>query len=71
MKSGCAPLYLFTDVLERPWVMAGLGHGGNQHASNEYVTVQGLADFEKSMVTLLAGIAAANEPVAAAAQRAR
>lgn len=56
LKSGCAPLYLFSEVLQRPWVMAGLGHGGGQHSSNEYVTVHGLADFEKSMVTLLWGM---------------
>lgn len=57
MKSGCAPLYLFSEVLGVPWVMAGLGHGGGQHTSNEYVTVQGLLDFEKSIVTLLVGFA--------------
>lgn len=55
---GCAPFYLFTDVLNRPLIMCGLGHGARQHSSNEYITVEGIRDFEKSMVTLIEEFAA-------------
>jgi acetylornithine deacetylase/succinyl-diaminopimelate desuccinylase-like protein len=50
LMTGSAPLYLFDQVLGIPYVFGGLGHGDRQHSSNEYFTVQGLLDFEKSMV---------------------
>jgi acetylornithine deacetylase/succinyl-diaminopimelate desuccinylase-like protein len=58
---GSAPNYLFTkeEYLNVPNLAFGLGHGGNVHAPNEYLVVegkgqfQGLATFEKSFVALL------------------
>lgn len=58
---GSAPNYLFTgeDYLNVPNLSGGLGHGGNVHAPNEYMVIegkgniQGLATCEKSFVALL------------------
>lgn len=51
--AGSAPLYLFNDYLGVPWGGAGLGYGGNAHAPNEFAVVEGMKDFEKSVVTIL------------------
>lgn len=48
-----APFYTYQRVLGIPHLSAGLGHGGGSHAPNEFVTVRGLRDFEKSVATIL------------------
>ncbi len=55
-----APFDQFTDRLQLPLVLVGLGHGGNMHAPNEYMLIQpktsaiaSLADIEKAYVDLL------------------
>jgi len=53
MVAGSAPLYLFNDFLGVPWGGAGLGHGGNAHAPNEFAVVEGMKDYEKSVITML------------------
>jgi acetylornithine deacetylase/succinyl-diaminopimelate desuccinylase-like protein len=53
MATWAAPYFVFSRILELPVVSGGLGHGGRQHAANEYMTVQGLADFEKFVATFL------------------
>ncbi len=50
---GSAPFYLFTDVLGIPFAFGGLGHGGRVHSPNEYATLAGMLDHEKSMATFL------------------
>lgn len=50
---GSAPYYLFGKILGIPYVTGGLGFGSRQHTSNEFCTVQGVLDFEKSMVCYL------------------
>lgn len=50
---GSAPYYLFGKVLGIPYVTGGLGYGSRQHSSNEFCTVQGVLDFEKSMICYL------------------
>lgn len=47
--AGSAPFYLFTDVLQIPVALGGLGHGGRVHSPNEYATVAGLKDHERSI----------------------
>jgi hypothetical protein len=39
--------------LRLPVVSGGLGHGSRQHVPNEYMTVNGLRDFEKFAATFL------------------
>lgn len=51
--AGSAPFYLFTDVLEIPVVLGGLGHGGRVHSPNEYATVAGLKDHERSIAVFM------------------
>jgi acetylornithine deacetylase/succinyl-diaminopimelate desuccinylase-like protein len=53
MTAGSAPFYLFSDVLKVPWGGAGLGHGGNAHAPNEFAVVSTMKDFEKSVIATL------------------
>lgn len=50
---GSAPYYLFERILGIPYVTGGMGHGSRQHSSNEYCTVKGVLDFEKSMICYL------------------
>lgn len=52
MTAGSAPMYLFDQVLGVPWGSVGLGHGGNAHSPNEYAVVEGMKEFEKSVVTV-------------------
>ncbi|MCL4516563.1 MAG: M20/M25/M40 family metallo-hydrolase [Firmicutes bacterium] len=53
LNPGSAPYWIFERVLGIPYISGGLGHGSRQHSSDEYCTVQGLLDFEKSMVQFL------------------
>ena len=53
MTAGSAPFYLFDDVLKMPWGGTALGHGGNAHAPNEWASVRGMKEFEKSVITVL------------------
>jgi acetylornithine deacetylase/succinyl-diaminopimelate desuccinylase-like protein len=50
---GSAPFYLFSDVLGIPFAFGGLGHGGRVHSPNEYATVEGMLNHEKSVATFL------------------
>jgi hypothetical protein len=49
LNQGSAPYYVFERTLHIPYVFGGLGHGSRQHSSDEYCTVQGVLDFEKSL----------------------
>lgn len=53
MATWAAPYFVFSRILRIPVVSGGLGHGGRQHGSDEYMTVEGLRDFEKFVVTFL------------------
>jgi acetylornithine deacetylase/succinyl-diaminopimelate desuccinylase-like protein len=51
--AGSAPFYLFTRECGLPFLIGGLGHGGNAHSPNEYATVAGMKEFEKSVATFV------------------
>lgn len=53
MATWAAPYFVFSRILRIPVVSGGLGHGGRQHNPDEYMTVEGLRDFEKFVVTFL------------------
>jgi acetylornithine deacetylase/succinyl-diaminopimelate desuccinylase-like protein len=53
LHAGAAPLYLFSKVLGIPFAFGGLGHGGLSHVANEYISVEGLQLFQRSMVSFL------------------
>ncbi|EIC85289.1 M20/M25/M40 family metallo-hydrolase [Serratia sp. M24T3] len=45
---GCAPAYTFAHIAPA-FLIGGLGHGGNAHGVNEFVTLRGLARFQQSI----------------------
>jgi len=57
--AGSAPFYLFTEVLDIPTAMGGLGHGARAHSPNEYVTLEGMKEYEKSVAAFLVNLGAA------------
>ncbi len=48
-----APYFAFSRTLGLPVVSGGLGHGEKQHVANEFMTVNGLKDFEMFVATFL------------------
>lgn len=57
MATWAAPYFVFSRNLQLPVVSGGLGHGGRQHSADEFMTVEGLRDFEKFVVTFLCKMA--------------
>ena len=57
LATWAAPYFVFSRILNLPVVSGGMGHGGKQHAANEYMTVKGLLDFEKFVATFLYSVA--------------
>jgi len=55
---GCAPASAFAAVAPA-FLIGGLGHGGNAHAVNEFVTLTGLERFQRSLSLWLTGFNAA------------
>lgn len=53
LNPGSAPYYVFQRMLDMPYIAGGLGHGSRQHSSNEYCTVRGVLDFQKSVVAFM------------------
>jgi len=53
LHAGAAPLYVFSKILGIPFAFGGLGHGGLSHVANEYISVEGLRLFQRSMVSFL------------------
>lgn len=51
--AGSAPFSLFQSKLGLPFAFGGLGHGSRQHSPNEYATVEGMKNLEKSCVLFL------------------
>jgi acetylornithine deacetylase/succinyl-diaminopimelate desuccinylase-like protein len=51
--AGSAPFYAFRRILNQPFAMGGLGHGGRPHSPNEYATVEGMRLFEKSVAKFI------------------
>jgi acetylornithine deacetylase/succinyl-diaminopimelate desuccinylase-like protein len=53
MATWAVPYFVFSRILRLPVVSGGLEHGGRQHNPDEYMTVEGLRDFEKFVATFL------------------
>ena len=53
LHAGAAPMHLFSDLLGLPFAFGGLGHGLHSHAPNEFISVEGMRDFFRSMVSFL------------------
>lgn len=63
-SGGSAPWHVFTKrPLQIPLIPVGLNHGGRAHSPDEYLVIEGngqvkgLAEFEKSFVTVLSDLA--------------
>jgi acetylornithine deacetylase/succinyl-diaminopimelate desuccinylase-like protein len=50
-------LFRVSKVLGLPIICGGLGYGGRAHAANEYMSIQGLREFETFVATFLYFIA--------------
>ena len=53
MATWTAPYFVFSRILRLPVVAGGLGFGNRPHSPNEYMTVEGLREFEKWVATFL------------------
>lgn len=53
LEASATPFYLYTDVLGLPFAWGGLGWAGSSHGPDEWCSVQGLQDLEKSLATYL------------------
>lgn len=57
MEASATPYFLYTDVLGLPFVWGGLGTAGGSHGPDEWCSVQGLRDLQKSTATFLSTFA--------------
>ncbi len=53
IHAGAAPLYMFTDIVGVPYAFGGLGYGGRSHAPDEFLDVDSIGDFMRSMISFL------------------
>jgi len=60
---GAAPAYAFAPVAES-FLIGGLGHGGNAHGVDEFVTLAGIDRFLASLLAWLPALAAEADPPA-------
>ncbi len=55
--AGSGPACLFNQILGQDFLLGGLGHGGRQHAPDEYATVEGMKLHEQAVIRLLQAFA--------------
>lgn len=53
IHAGAAPMYVFSQTLGLPYAFGGVGHGGGAHGPNEYIVVDDLPPFMKSIASFL------------------
>ena len=51
IHAGAAPMYVFSETLGIPYVFGGVGHGAGSHGPNEYIMVDDVAPFMKSVAS--------------------
>ena len=57
LEPSATPYYLFSDVLGLEFATGGLGAAGGSHGPDEWCSVEGLKDLEKSLATYLVAFA--------------
>jgi acetylornithine deacetylase/succinyl-diaminopimelate desuccinylase-like protein len=57
IEASATPYYLYTDVLGLNFAWGGLGCAGGSHGPDEWCSVEGLKDLEKSVTTFLTAFA--------------
>lgn len=55
IHAGAAPMHVFSDVIGIPYAFGGVGHGAGAHGPNEYIMLDDIAPFMKSMASFLFG----------------
>ncbi len=53
MHAGAAPMYLFSEVIGIPFAFGGLGHGLYPHAPGEFLSIESMRGFLRSMASFL------------------
>jgi acetylornithine deacetylase/succinyl-diaminopimelate desuccinylase-like protein len=53
IHAGAAPMHVFSDTLGLPYVFGGVGHGGGAHAPNEYVMLDDVVPFTRTVARFL------------------
>lgn len=51
IHAGAAPMYLFSEVLGIPFAFGGVGHGAGSHGPNEYILLDDVTPFMKSVAS--------------------
>jgi acetylornithine deacetylase/succinyl-diaminopimelate desuccinylase-like protein len=59
IEASATPYYLYTEVLGLPFVWGGLGSAGGSHGPDEWCSVQGLRDLQRSTAMFLMAFAEA------------
>jgi acetylornithine deacetylase/succinyl-diaminopimelate desuccinylase-like protein len=57
IEASATPYYLYTEVLGLPFVWGGLGSAGGSHGPDEWCSLQGLRDLQRSTATFLVAFA--------------
>jgi acetylornithine deacetylase/succinyl-diaminopimelate desuccinylase-like protein len=58
IHAGAAPMYLFSEVLGVPFAFGGVGHGAGSHGPNEYILLDDVTLFMKSVASFFFGYGA-------------
>jgi acetylornithine deacetylase/succinyl-diaminopimelate desuccinylase-like protein len=53
LLASATPYYIFSNILKIPYAWGGLGIAGGSHSSNEFFSIEGFRQFEKSIVSFL------------------
>jgi acetylornithine deacetylase/succinyl-diaminopimelate desuccinylase-like protein len=53
IHAGAAPMHVFSDLIGIPFVFGGVGHGALAHAADEYILVDDIRTFIRSMARFL------------------
>ena len=53
IHAGAAPMHVFSDVIGIPYAFGGVGHGAGAHGPNEYIMLDDIVPFMKSVASFL------------------
>jgi acetylornithine deacetylase/succinyl-diaminopimelate desuccinylase-like protein len=62
IHAGSAPMHVFSEVIGIPYAFGGVGHGAGAHGPNEYILLDDVAPFMRSMATFLCRFGASARP---------
>lgn len=58
IHAGAAPMHVFSDVIGIPYAFGGVGHGAGAHGPDEYIKLDDIEPFMRSMASFLFRFAA-------------